>query len=93
MVAVQKIIAAKVGLPIASYFGYRSTDQSLSYLVRFRLRPVYRIGRSCGHKVPDTHSPDRSDADIVVRSQLTHEGPPRKLTLVANSFGTGLFLR
>jgi len=42
---------------------------------------------------PDTHSPDSKDADIVVGSQLTHEGPPRKLALVANSFGTGLFLR
>src|SRR4029077_12215307 len=30
---------------------------------------------------------------LAVRLQRTQPGPPRKLTRVANSFGTGLFLR
>src|SRR5882724_5254994 len=70
------IISAKVGLLTASYFGDSSADESLPYLARFRERPVHRIAHSFGHEIPDAHSPNRRDAEVVGRYQLAHAGPP-----------------
>jgi hypothetical protein len=43
-----------------------------------------------GREIPNAHSPNRRDAQIVGRPQHAHARPHRQVVLVANSFGEGI---